>query len=853
MDPDLVEERAGARRRLLLALAVTAALLLSGLVSPAAAQGAVGVPVSYLGHAYDSTVNRPSENKPQSKLWYLDGAWWALMVDAGGTLVHIHELMPDHTWRNTGTRVDDRVNSSGDALWSSRDGRLYVASRADGSNLKVNAFTYDPAGRSWSVVAGFPVTVNSGGGSESATLDQDSLGRLWVTYTRASRIWVAHSGTDRTTWTAGFQPSVPDTVIKSDDISALIAFGSSIGVLWSDQESGAFRFAIHDDAAADSVWRVENVPMAADDHINLKQLVGDQQGRIFAAIKTSADEAATASPSDTLVGVLTRTPGADGVGSWSLVPAGTIADDHTRPIIMIDETNRELYFFATGPGSGGDIYYKKSPLSAISFPAGRGAKFVDTAPVLNNASGAKDPVNAQTGMVILAVADGQKRYAHAEMELAGGTDQAPTATVSPAADQTGVPVDGNVVATFSEPVQGVNTSTFQLKNPAGAVVQATVTQGSGNAWILDPAAALAAGTVYTATLTGGSTAIRDLANNPLATSSWSFTTAPATDPAPTATTSPAAGATGFDVTRNVTATFSEAVQGVSGTTFTLRNAAAGTAVPAAVSYDATSRVATLNPDANLAAGTKYTATLTGGSGAIRDLAGNPLATFSWDFTTAPASGDTVRPTVKSRNPAVDATRISLGTNVTATFSEAVQGVDTASFTLKNAATGAPVTATVYRSGTTNTWILDPSANLAADTRYTATLTGGPTAIRDLANNELAGPVSWSFLTGPAPKVSARTPASGATGVSPTGNVTATFSEAVQGVSGTTFTLKNSATGAVVTATVARNGTTNQWILDPGATLAAGTGYTVTVTGGPTGIKDLAGNPLATVSWKFTTA
>ena len=35
----------------------------------------------------------------------------------------------------------------------------------------------------------------------------------------------------------------------------------------------------------------------------------------------------------------------------------------------------------------------------------------------------------------------------------------------------------------------------------------------------------------------------------------------------------------------------------------------------------------------LAAGARYTATLTGGDTAIRDLAGAPLATTSWSFTT----------------------------------------------------------------------------------------------------------------------------------------------------------------------------------------------------------------------------
>ncbi|MGN7148331.1 Ig-like domain-containing protein, partial [Arthrobacter sp. SAFR-179] len=108
--------------------------------------------------------------------------------------------------------------------------------------------------------------------------------------------------------------------------------------------------------------------------------------------------------------------------------------------------------------------------------------------------------------------------------------------------------------------------------------------------------------------------------------------------APTVTaTSPATGATGVAVTANVTGTFSEGLDpsSVTSSTFTLTD---GTApVAAAVSYATSGKVATLDPGADLASGTKYTATIKGGTGGVKDVSGNALAVDrTWTFTTAGA-------------------------------------------------------------------------------------------------------------------------------------------------------------------------------------------------------------------------
>jgi hypothetical protein len=121
------------------------------------------------------------------------------------------------------------------------------------------------------------------------------------------------------------------------------------------------------------------------------------------------------------------------------------------------------------------------------------------------------------------------------------------------------------------------------------------------------------------------------------------TTAPGPDTTPPTVTSftPAAGGANVNVNANVTVTFNEAMNAatVNGTTVELRDPS-NALVSSAVSYDAGSLTATLNPTASLSGGTTYTARVKGGSTdpRVKDVAGNALAaTLTWTFTTAVAT------------------------------------------------------------------------------------------------------------------------------------------------------------------------------------------------------------------------
>ncbi|HEX5914630.1 MAG TPA: Ig-like domain-containing protein, partial [Rubrobacter sp.] len=107
-----------------------------------------------------------------------------------------------------------------------------------------------------------------------------------------------------------------------------------------------------------------------------------------------------------------------------------------------------------------------------------------------------------------------------------------------------------------------------------------------------------------------------------------------------------------------------------------------------------------------------------------------------------------------------------------------------------------------------------------------------------------------------PTVGTVSPTNGATGISPTTNVEATFSEAMDAdtLTPSTFTLTKQGSTSPLEATVSYDGANKKATLDPTSDLEANTSYTARVTGGSSGAKDPAGNALAQErTWSFTTA
>ncbi|HET7270084.1 MAG TPA: hypothetical protein VFI90_03260, partial [Rubrobacter sp.] len=420
--------------------------------------------VGYRDFSYTGTAS-PTGNKPQDKLWYTaDGTWWGILFNSS-TDYNIYRFdKTTQSWSDTGVLIDKRNNTKSDTLWDGS--HLYIASStvsAAGTdqNAYLRRYSYDPATQKWSLDSGFPALIGTGP-MEAITLTKDSTGELWTTFTQpdptgqSRQVYVNHSLDSDSSWGQPYVLPVAGANNLSpslDDISAIVAFdlktqAPKVGIMWSNQNDGAIYFAAHPDGTSDQNWQSYPAPIqgpkTADDHINLKALETDPSGRVFAVTKTSLGDTPTPDPNAPLIYMSVL--GQD--GTFSKYTVGTVQDDFTRPILTIDTTNRQVYVFAAAPlkntvtNPDGTvtvlepraIFYKRTSLDNISFPAGQGTPFIRNAAdsFTDNPTSTDQNVTSASGLLVLASADdpatGTHDYLHNFMELGNGDTTPPKTT-----------------------------------------------------------------------------------------------------------------------------------------------------------------------------------------------------------------------------------------------------------------------------------------------------------------------------------------------------------------------------------------------------------------------------------------
>src|SRR5215203_1511025 len=386
--------------------------------------------VGYRDFNYGTGINEPTADKPQSKLWFNDGIWWGSLWNPSVRRWEIHRFdWNTNTWTSAGTTIDGRGNVRPDVLWDGTHLYVVTAPNTSGSTDQralVRRYSYNGTNKSYTLDANFPVAV-ANGPMETIVLDKDTTGKLWVTFTQGSKVYVNRSLDSDSSWGTSFiPPALSGTTVNPDDISSVISFDRQngppqIGLMWSNQNDNAMFFATHKDGDPDGVWQPTQMalggPKYADDHISLRSLEADSSGRVFAAVKTSLNDTTTPNPDDPLIHLLVLSQ----QNQWNKHTFGRVRDNHTKPMVTIDQVNRKLYVFATGPT--GTIYYKQSDLDNISFPVGLGTPFIKSTNSISNVTSTKQNITqasgiGATGMLVLASDNVNRYYWHNTFQTA---------------------------------------------------------------------------------------------------------------------------------------------------------------------------------------------------------------------------------------------------------------------------------------------------------------------------------------------------------------------------------------------------------------------------------------------------
>ncbi|MGH3035379.1 MAG: calcium-binding protein, partial [Gaiellaceae bacterium] len=404
---------------------------IAALALPGIAGADIGIP----GPTYVAgTSGPPTTSKPESKLWFNDGIWWASMFHPGSDNYEIFRLdTGTQTWSVTGSQaIDTRNSTRQDIRWDGT--HLWVASHKfdstpvfdgtpdpqGGDDMRLSRFSYDTLTGTYT--RDFTVDIEDDQRAESLVIDQAQDGKIWATWVQQTAAGgpyrVLYSRTNGDCSTAAqcvFTNRAPvptSDPVSADDISSLIRFdANNIGIMWSDQIASAFRFVVVDPAGSfGAIANASSGPSLADDHINLKAF----EGKVYAATKTKFDSKTQLNPQTRL---LVRSA----AGVWTAHTISFSPDQRTRPIVLLDTDNRVIHVFETGPHPsgpnpdiGGSIFESTSDMDTIDFAVLSRRPVIqdDSSAGMNNATSTKDNVTGTTDVPVLASNDLTRRYWH---------------------------------------------------------------------------------------------------------------------------------------------------------------------------------------------------------------------------------------------------------------------------------------------------------------------------------------------------------------------------------------------------------------------------------------------------------
>lgn len=277
---------------------------------------------------FQVNVPNPTADKPQSKIWYSGGSWWALLPRQGGPSL----------WQRTASGWEEHTAVT--AALAGLPGRgdvWFDSSGATAVLLKDHSFaivrlrrqgaTWRPKVLArWETASERPI--------ETVTIARDGRRRWWVASTVSYRVLVWNSA-DGTAWSG---PAVIGDGLDKDDICDVTPIRGGVGVIWSNQAAQAVFFRVHRDTAAAGAWEsvetVESGNRTADDHINAALAAN---GTLWVATKNSVDT--VGKPQQVL-----RLRAAD--GSWRNIPYSILkkTEGPSRPIVVLAPGRQTVFY-----------------------------------------------------------------------------------------------------------------------------------------------------------------------------------------------------------------------------------------------------------------------------------------------------------------------------------------------------------------------------------------------------------------------------------------------------------------------------------------------------------------------------
>ncbi len=421
----------------------------------------------------------PAGRELQSRLWTIDGRWWAAMVEPVSRETRIYELSLDRaSWSDTGVLLDERGGAMSDVLWSGD--HLYVASavpgRSTSNGVRVSRFSRQPGGR-FLLDPNFPVPLTERGVS-AVSVARDESGRLWAAFVQDGRVLVAHSSVDDAVWDAPEPVPGDATPVGPADVATLVDDGTGgLGLIWSDANARSIQFAARDHLDAPDQWSesevaFEGLPLA-DDPISA---TAGGDGTIFVAVETAVADKPDAGQAEPGSVILAR----DSDGGWRTALIARVEDHLGQPIVVVDRAVTEVYVFETSPRHGGTVYLKRAGVDRLEFPPGRGLTVIadPSNPDIAYLTSTKQAIDTEDGLVVLGFDKDTGLYWHAVI-APRVADVTPSATpVASGAGSPGPSLPGPSLAPSAPGPSALFTDNFDPWPPNGPI---------GNGWAIAPA------------------------------------------------------------------------------------------------------------------------------------------------------------------------------------------------------------------------------------------------------------------------------------------------------------------------------------------------------------------------------